>query len=282
MAPATSRPEGWHRLRSCGPAADERTEWSAHLDSAGSDPVRVRISASAPESPPGSVMDDSTPVVLEVRASYDDWREAADAPYQDGGPLPPDGRLGRVLGKRPFGVGGTATITISEGGIVIRQGLDVRGAPVVRVLRALRDRPTPRRQIRADDLRAPAEASDERGGPGEGPRARRPPRARTSAGDAAADVSRLTEAPFRAAAIGADDGVVRPPPVTKVLGPSLSFVHPRFAAGRRSTRPPRRSTNVPRAGDGCVAAGQIPIRASTRPSAMASSRAAWSCSTWSP
>ena len=67
-------------------------------------------------------MDDSSPVVLEVRASYDDWREAADAPYQDGGPLPPDGRLGRLLGKRPFGIGGTATITISEGGIVIRQG----------------------------------------------------------------------------------------------------------------------------------------------------------------
>jgi YcxB-like protein len=68
-------------------------------------------------------MDDSSPVVLEVRASYADWREAADAPYQDGGPLPPDGWLGRVLGRRPFGIGGTATVTISERGIVIRQGL---------------------------------------------------------------------------------------------------------------------------------------------------------------
>ena len=67
-------------------------------------------------------MDDSSQVVLEVRASYDDWREAADAPYQDGGPLPPDSWLGRVLGRRPFGIGGTATITISDGGIVIRQG----------------------------------------------------------------------------------------------------------------------------------------------------------------
>jgi len=69
------------------------------------------------------VMDDATPVILEVRASYDDWREAADAPYQDGGPLPPDSWLGRVLGKRPFGGGGQATITVSEGGIAIRQGL---------------------------------------------------------------------------------------------------------------------------------------------------------------
>ncbi len=68
-------------------------------------------------------MDDSTSVVLEVRASYDDWREAADALYQDGGPLPPDGWLGRVLGKRLFGAGGKATITVSDRGIVIRQGL---------------------------------------------------------------------------------------------------------------------------------------------------------------